>query len=183
MVEINLLPWRQLAQKQQQRRLLWIFLISMGLIIIFLVFLHMIIAHVLLKDKLSLEKMRAEVINLSSQSKMASDLDQQYQRLVDFSDLIRQVELSHAATLKLLQRLRVVTPSDVTIKLLSRKKNQIILQGSSRTVFALALFIKNLNAEKYLKNPLLIDMKSQKKDEQLNFQLKVTQNDESFHAD
>lgn len=177
MIQINLLPWREEAKKNQQIR----FGILVGAFVVLSIFI-VIIMHMFLKGMLDNQIQRNTYIQGVQNQKqteikhLKKDKENENVLLSKLNFLVG-LENKNFKTVLVLNELVNITPENIILTKLERKDADLSIEGAAQTDLDITYFMKSIEASAVFYQPILTGI-SINKDNPLGertFELKVEQ--------
>src|SRR3989344_1277858 len=167
---VNLLPWREMRRKEQDRQLLTIAVgawILMGVIIFY--------AHVHVSALIENQNKRNEFLNQEI-AKVEKEI-KEIAELIARMNVIYQLQGARAQVVHLFDELARKLPDGIYFSSLKHSGSSIALQGVAQSNARVSALMRNLASSDWFADPELevITVKAQGSDRVSNFSLKVKQ--------
>ncbi len=179
MHRLNLLPWRAELRKQRQRD----FYAMLGLaftVTLLLMFLWS--AEINARKDFQLERNRyleSEIAILDTKIKEIQELEAKKKALIARMEVIQQLQSSRPEIVHLFDELGRTTPEGVYLTDLIQTDNTITVDGMAQSNARVSAYMRNLEASKWLKDPILkiieASGKESKKERYSKFTLQMKQ--------
>ncbi|MHB8744511.1 MAG: PilN domain-containing protein [Sulfuricaulis sp.] len=174
---INLLPWRDMRRKEQDRQLLTIAVgawILMGVIIFYA---HVHVTSLIDNQNKRNEFLTAETAKVEKQIKQIAELKKQRSDLIARMNVIYQLQSDRSQVVHLFDELARRLPEGVYFTSLKLEGNNIVLQGVAQSNARVSALMRNLAASDWFSDPELdlITVKAKGSDRVSEFTLKVKQ--------
>jgi type IV pilus assembly protein PilN len=177
MIQINLLPWREQARKEQQKRFAIIVACVAFFGLFFTSFFHIYFSteinnqirrNAILQE--ALDKESADMMELTKKKQDLMGVDNQ----LHFFFTLREASY-HAV--RLLNELALRNPDSVTLYKIIRKGNTILIFGKAKSNLQVTLFLESMDKSKFFFQPVLTEIVGKENDagEERNFQLRLVQ--------
>ena len=152
---INLLPWREIRRREQDRQLLsvsigtWIF---MALLVFYAQwFMNDQIAHQQNRNSF----VKSEIGKLEKQIKEIEELQKQKEALLARMEIIQQLQRDRTQIVHVFDDLVRKLPKGVYLTELKKRKNAIILSGFAQSNARVSALMQNLDSSEWFTNPSL----------------------------
>ncbi len=164
MAHINLLPWREIRRKEQQRQ----FLSMLGLTAVagigLLVAAHLYINGLIDNQEMRLNRLNQEIAVVNRQIGEIRDLDKAKQAFLDRMEIIQRLQRSRPAIVHLFDELVTTLPDGLYLTQISQNGNKLSISGKAESDARVSNYMRNLEASPWLKNPKLSVIQSRKRD-------------------
>ena len=155
MAHINLLPWRELKRKEQQKR----FFQALGLAALAGV-LAVVVAHVLINRMMENQQARNDMLKheikvLDKRIRDIKALEKTKQALLDRMDIIQQLQHSRPVAVHLFDELVTTLPGGLYLTLIKQKGNTLEIRGRAESDARVSSYMSNLDRSPWLKDPRL----------------------------
>ncbi len=177
MIQINLLPWREQARKDQQKRFAIIVAIAAGLGLIFAGIFHIQYAAKInfqLKRngilQTALDESSSSLMIMNKQKTELDEVDSQLHFIFDLRE-------SSYRAVRLLNELAVANPESVTLFKLVRNGDDITVFGKAKSNLQITMFMDNLEKAKIFTQPDLTEITGKEGEvgDERKFELKMQQ--------
>jgi type IV pilus assembly protein PilN len=152
MIKINLLPFRAARKKENVRRQISIFLLTLILVVGCMVFFHMRLSSRIDALKDSVAKTEKEVKKYEKISKEIAEIKRKLQLLKKKMAVIRNLEKNRKAPAKLLEAMtQAIVPERMWFKSFSNRGNKITISGTAidnKTVADFMTRLENMKENK-----------------------------------
>jgi len=174
---VNLLPWREMRRKEQDRQLLTIAVgawILMGVIIFYA---HVHVSALIENQNKRNEFMNQEIAKVEKEIKEIAELKKQRADLIARMNVIYQLQGARAQGVHLFDELARKLPDGIYFSSLKHSGSSIALQGVAQSNARVSALMRNLASSDWFADPELevITVKAQGSDRVSNFSLKVKQ--------
>ena len=172
---INLLPWREMQRKEQDRQLLTIAVgawILMGVIIFYA---HVHVTALIENQSRRNEFLNQEIAKVEKEIKEIAELKKKRADLIARMNVIYQLQGDRTQVVHLFDELARKLPEGVYLASLKHSGSSIALQGVAQSNARVSALMRNLAASDWFAEPELevINVKSQGKERVSEFSLKV----------
>lgn len=150
MPHINLLPWREEAQRQQQQQYFSIltFLALISFLVVFLI--SQVYQAKIDGQKARNQYLTNEIKVLDSRIAEIRTLEKKKKDLIQRMKLIEQLQKSRNVGTQVLDEIAKIVPSGVYITKLEKRGNELLLQGKSESNNHLANMIREIQSSSLL---------------------------------
>lgn len=155
MAKINLLPWRQELRKQRKQEFL---AINMGVALValaILLFLHMLVSSQLGDQEERKAYIKSEIDLLDKQIAEIEELQKRKDELLSRMKVIQDLQGRRPVIVRVFDEIVRSTPDKLYLTSLERKGDQFRITGNAESNNQVAMFLRNLNASAWFKNPVL----------------------------
>ncbi|SES97062.1 type IV pilus assembly protein PilN [Nitrosomonas marina] len=160
MIQINLLPHREIKRKAQQQQ----FAVSAG--IIFAVGLLTIWGvHYMINEKIEFQRERNQYLNnhiaiLDKQIEEIREIKNQTQELLARKGVVETLQGNRSEVVHLLDQLVRLLPDGVYLKSIKQEDRTINLSGFAQSNAWVSTLMRNLESSPWLESPALIEIKA-----------------------
>ncbi len=174
---INLLPWRELRRKEQDRQLLTIAVgawILMGVIVFYG---HVYVSALIENQNKRNEFLNQEITKVEKEIKEIAELKKQRSDLIARMNVIYQLQSDRSQVVHLFDELARKLPDGVYFTSLNLSGNTIALQGVAQSNARVSALMRNLASSDWFADPELevITVKATGSDRVSDFSMKVKQ--------
>ena len=174
---INLLPWREMRQKEQNRQLLSISIgawILMGLIVFYG---HLHVSGLIDNQNKRNEFMQQEIAKLDNQIKQINELKKQRAALIARMQVIQQLQGNRTQIVHVYDDLVHRLPEGVYLTSLRQQGKGLVLTGVAQSNARVSAFMRNLDGSDWFINPDLdvVNVVSQGSERVSQFTLRVSE--------
>jgi type IV pilus assembly protein PilN len=160
MIRINLLPWRELKRKRQQKNfyVLAAIFVGIGAAIGFAI-------HTYLSDQIDDRVDRnayidSEIKKLDKQLEEIDQLKAKIDELLQRKKVVEALQANRAGAVQLLDQLVRQMPDGVYLKGVAQKGDRVVVSGFAQSNARVSTFMRNLENSSYLEKPSLIEIKA-----------------------
>lgn len=177
MTRINLLPWRELHRKEQDRQLLSIGVgawVLMGLIIFYA---HLHVSGLIEGQQRRNEFLTSEIKKIDEQIKEIKELQQARQALLARMRVIQQLQMDRTQVVRMFDDLARKVPEGMHLTSMKQATGVITLTGNAQSNARVSALMRNLDASDWYEKPELdvINVKIKGGDRISEFTLRVNQ--------
>jgi type IV pilus assembly protein PilN len=174
---VNLLPWREMRRKEQDRQLLTIAVgawILMGVIIFYA---HVHVSALIENQTKRNDFLNQEIAKVEKEIKEIAELKKQRADLIARMNVIYQLQGDRAQVVHLFDELARKLPDGIYFASLRHSGNVIALQGVAQSNARVSALMRNLASSDWFADPELevITVSAKGSDRVSNFSLKVKQ--------
>jgi len=174
---VNLLPWREMRRKEQDRQLLTIAVgawILMGVIIFYA---HVHVSALIENQNKRNDFLNQEIAKVEKEIKEIAELKKQRADLIARMNVIYQLQGDRAQVVHLFDELARKLPEGIYFTTLKHTGTSIALQGVAQSNARVSALMRNLASSDWFADPELevITVKPRGGDRVSNFSLKVKQ--------
>lgn len=171
MIRINLLPYRAVRKKENIRKQLSIYALSVLLVVLLLagIFLNQRSKLNLLVNNMKSKK--KELASYSGTTKKIAELKKKIESTQTKLDVIKKLEKNKTGPVLLLDEISQTVPKEkLWLQSLQEKSGILSLKGSAMDNETLSLFMKNLEKAEHIRS---VDLKSAKSKTLSNYKLSI----------
>lgn len=155
MTRINLLPWREVRRRQQQRDFM-IVLAAAGLVAALAVFLtNWLIDQQIAHQEARNDYLRGEITRLKKAEAEIKELDKVKSRLLGRLTVIQNLQASRPGMVKVFDTLPRLLPENVYLTSVKIQGNQLTLKGIASSNNVISNFMRNLSESGEFGEPVL----------------------------
>lgn len=174
---VNLLPWREMRRKEQDRQLLTIAVgawILMGVIVFYA---HVHVSALIENQNKRNDFLSLEIANVEKEIKEIAELKKQRADLIARMNVIYQLQGDRSQVVHLFDELARKLPEGIYLSSLRHSGSSIALQGVAQSNARVSALMRNLSSSDWFADPELevITVKAQGSDRVSQFSLKVKQ--------
>lgn len=177
MTSINLLPWREIRRKEQQRQFFSVAggaAVLMGLIVFYI--------HIHIGGMIDLQSMRnkfleEEITKVEAKIVEIKTIEAKKQQLLARMNIIQQLQTRRPAIVHVFDELVKAVPSGMYLTNVSQQGKQLVIEGAAQSNARVSAFMRNLDASDWFTNPRLEVIEADSKDlaRTSHFKLAVSQ--------
>ena len=161
MIRINLLPFRAARKKENIKRQITIYGLSLALLLMVMVYYFLRLSNELSALEAKQKRLRADLRTYQKTVRRIDELDKKIKDMRSKLAVIKKLEGNKRGPVHLLDEIAMAVPKDkLWLSSLKEKKGALSLQGTAMDNETVALFMTNLEKSKYLKS---VDLKSAKR--------------------
>lgn len=153
MANVNLLPWRQIQAKRQQRQFIGLLGVLMVLTLVFCAGLDWFIERDIEHIERQNGQLSAANARLDQQLGVVRRLKAEREALIARMTLIDQLQQQRNLPVRLFNQLPQLVPDGVFLSQLSWQKQHVEIQGHTQAPAALAKMMRNIESSGWLAQP------------------------------
>ncbi len=144
MARINLLPWREEARRERQRRFMYSLMATLvtGAILVLLV--GMFFDQRITDQEARNQRIRVEIQRLEQRIARISELEATRNRLISRKQIIESLQASRSLTVELLDKLAKTIPVGVTLTNVRQQGTNLTLLGTSQSNARVSAYLQAL---------------------------------------
>lgn len=158
MININLLPWRALREKEKQREFLFLLLVAIGFCIFISLIIHMFIARQL-SQQIAVNTYLTEQISIVDQQiTQVTTIKQQKDDLLRRLEIIQALETSRVLLVTMFNNFANILPNGIYITSIKKEHNIITMTGKARSNQQVSELMQNIDASPSFSDPVLTEI-------------------------
>lgn len=162
MIDINLLPWRDL-QRTRVRKQFTLFSSGLLLSVVSVISLMNYYAHRLLSNQLALnQRVQEDLSILNKQLQEIERLNKTKIKLVSQITAFKKLQATRSLTLHLFDELVKLIPEKVYLMHVLKVRNRVTLMGYAESNSRVALLLQRMDQKSWIKEVLLEEIKANK---------------------
>lgn len=151
MIRINLLPFREARKKENIRRQISIYLLSVGLMLCLMALGYLRIQSTLNGLRAEKKAKTAELAKYKDTNKRLAEVKKKISEIKTKLEVIRGLEKDKMGPVRLLDEIAMAVPRDkLWLRSLVEKKGMLTLEGTAMDNETVALFMNNLEAAPHI---------------------------------
>ena len=172
---LNLLPWRELRRREQDRQLLTIAIGAWLLMGVIVFYAHVHVSGLIETQNARNEYLTKEIAKVDKQIKEIAELKKQRQDLIARMNVIQQLQGARTQVVRLFDELVRRMPEGVQFGTLKRTGDNLALTGTAQSNARVSALMRNLAASDWFADPQLeiINVKPKGSDRVSEFSLRV----------
>jgi type IV pilus assembly protein PilN len=177
MTRLNLLPWREIARKAQDRQLLSIAIGAWITTCLVVFYAHLHVTNMIETQGVRNKFLEDEIKKVDEQIKEIKELKKQRDALVARMQVIQQLQQDRSRIVHMFDDLIRKLPEGVVLTKFAQTNETITLTGRAQSNARIAAFMRNLDGSDWYANPALdiITETAQSGERVRVFTLRVTQ--------
>jgi type IV pilus assembly protein PilN len=174
---INLLPWREMRRKEQDRQLLSIGIFAWMLMGLVIFYAHLHVSGMIEGQNNRNAYLQKEIAKLNSIIKEISDIKAQRKALIARMDVIYKLQGDRTRLVHVLDELVQTLPEGVYYQALTQQGKNLVLKGSAQSNARVSALMRNFDSSKWFDNPSLkiVSAKGKGGNRVSSFDMTVTQ--------
>ena len=179
MTKLNLLPWRELRRKEQDRQLISAGGFTWVLMALVIFYAHLHVSALIDNQKKRNEFLKEEIAKVDKQIEEIKQLKKQRQALIARMNIIHRLQGDRTQIVHVFDELVQQLPEGIYFTRLDQKGKVFSVDGTAQSNARVSALMRNLDSSDWFTNPVLkvINVKDSGGDRVSNFQLSVTQAD------
>ena len=158
MIRINLLPFREERKKENIRRQISIYVLSVGLLLCLMVLGYLRLHSTVAALEAEKQNKTKELARFKDTNKRLAEIKKKISEIKTKLEVIRGLEKNKMGPVRLLDEVAMAVPRDkLWLRSLVEKKGKLTLEGTAMDNETVALFMNNLEAAPHIKR---VDLKS-----------------------
>ncbi|MFL6714428.1 MAG: PilN domain-containing protein [Sulfurifustis sp.] len=173
---LNLLPWREMRRREQDRQLLTIGIGAWLLMVVIVFYAHIHVTALIETQNKRNEFLKQEIAKVEQQIKELAELKKRRQDLIARMNVIQQLQADRTRVVRVLDELVRRVPDGVQLTSLKQTGGQnMSLAGVAQSNARISALMRNFAASEWFAEPELevINVKSRGNDRVSEFSLKV----------
>lgn len=172
MIRINLLPFRAARKKENIRRQISVYALSLVFLIVVMGYFYFNFNMELAALKADKADKKSELETYTGTSKKIREIKRKIEEIKAKLDVIKQLESNKSGPVHLLDQISIAVPKDkLWLRSLREQKGILTLQGTAMDNDTVALFMTNLEKAKHI---ISVDLESAKLRTLQQYNLNVT---------
>jgi len=153
MIRINLLPFRAARKKENVRRQISIYVLSVAFLFIVMIYFFLQLNSTLNGLKEEEQRLQAELKSYEATIKRITELEKKIKEIRAKLEVIRELERNKTGPVHLLDEIAMAVPKEkLWITSLKETRGSLTLTGTAMDNETVALFMTNLEASDYVSN-------------------------------
>lgn len=146
MARINLLPWREEARRERQRRFMYSLMGTLVLGAVLVLLVGMFFDQRISDQEARNQRIQVEIQRLEQRIARISELEKTRDRLVSRKQIIESLQASRSLTVELLDKLAKTIPVGVTLTNVRQQGTNLTLLGTSQSNARVSAYLQALEA-------------------------------------
>ena len=179
MTKLNLLPWRELRRKEQDRQLVSAGGFTWVLMALIVFYAHLHVSAMIENQNKRNQFLKDEITKVDKQIAEIKELKKQRQALIARMNIIHQLQGDRTQIVHVFDELVQQLPEGIYFTRLNQKGKVFSMGGTAQSNARVSALMRSLDSSDWFTNPVLevINVKDSGGDRVSNFQLHVTQAD------
>ena len=150
---VNLLPWREMRRKEQDRQLLSIGVFMWMLMGLIVFYAHLHVSSMIQGQNDRNKYLKSEISKLDKVIDQIKDIKKKRQNLIARMEVIYKLQNDRTELVRILDELVRTLPEGVYYKSLKQNGNKLSLVGSAQTNARISALMRNFDASPWFANP------------------------------
>lgn len=146
MARINLLPWREEARRERQRRFMYSLMATLVLGAVLVLLVGMFFDQRISDQEARNQRIQVEIQRLEQRIARISELENTRNRLISRKQIIESLQASRSLTVELLDKLAKTIPVGVTLTNVRQQGTNLTLLGTSQSNARVSAYLQALEA-------------------------------------
>jgi type IV pilus assembly protein PilN len=146
MARINLLPWREEARRERQRRFMYSLMGTLVLGAVLVLMVGMFFDQQISDQEARNQRIQVEITRLEQRIARIAELEKTRDRLVSRKQIIESLQASRSLTVELLDKLAKTIPVGVTLTNVRQQGTNLTLLGTSQSNARVSAYLQALEA-------------------------------------
>lgn len=174
---LNLLPWREMRRKEQDRQLLMFAGMSWTLMAVIVLYAYLHVSAMKDNQAKRIEYLQQEITRVEKEIKEIADLRKQREALIARMNVIYQLQADRIQVVRVFDELVRKLPEGVYLTTFRHTGNSISLHGVAQSNARVSAFMRNLSSSDWFADPELevINVRDKGGDRVSEFSLRVKQ--------
>jgi type IV pilus assembly protein PilN len=168
MAHINLLPWRELKRKEQQKQ----FFTTLGAAALFGAFCiaatHGVMSSLIENQQSRNNTLSSEIKVIDKRIRDIKELEKTKQALLDRMDIIQQLQRSRPVAVHLFDELVTTLPGGLYLTRIQQKGNTLEIHGIAESDARVSNYMRNLDDSPWMRDPKLEVIETASQDKKSN---------------
>jgi type IV pilus assembly protein PilN len=160
---VNLLPWREMQRKEQDRQLLSIGIFAWMLVGLVVFYAHLHVTGLIETQNDRNKYLNSEIAKLDKIIKQISNLKKRRKALVERMNVIYKLQADRTRMVHVLDELAQTLPDGVFYTSLKQKGNRLTLNGNAQSNARVSALMRNFSDSAWFANPNLKVVKAKGK--------------------
>ncbi len=152
---INLLPWRDMQRKEQDRQLLSIGVFAWMLMGLVVFYAHLHVSGMIEEQNQRNKYLQAEINKLNKVIKQISNIKKKRKQLVARMNVIYKLQADRTRMVHIMDELVQTLPEGVHYTRLQQKGDSLILKGAAQSNARVSALMRNFDSSQWFTNPNL----------------------------
>jgi type IV pilus assembly protein PilN len=153
MIRINLLPFRAARKKENIRRQISIYVLSVAGVLLLMVYLFIMLNGTLSGLKEKEQSLQAELKTYEATIRRIAELEKKIKEIRSKLDVIKELERNKTGPVHLLDEIAMAVPKEkLWLTSLKESRGSLTLTGTAMDNETVALFMTNLEQSEYVSN-------------------------------
>lgn len=174
---VNLLPWREMRRKEQDRQLLSIGVFAWMLMGLVIFYAHLHVSGMIEGQNNRNAYLQSEIQKLDKVIKEISDIKKQRAALIERMNVIYKLQGDRTRIVHLMDEIVQTLPEGVYYSSMVQKGNSLVLKGAAQSNARVSALMRNFDSSPWFSEPSLkvVEAKGSGGGRTSNFDMTVTQ--------
>jgi len=155
MARINLLPWREEARRERQRRFMYSLLANVVLGAVLVLLVGLFFDQQISNQEARNQRIQVEINRLEQRIARIAELERTRNRLISRKQIIESLQASRSLTVEMLDKLAKTIPVGVTLTNVRQQGTNLTVLGTSQSNARVSAYLQALEAEPLFVRPEL----------------------------
>ena len=155
MARINLLPWREEARRDRQRKFLYSLMVTLVLGAILVLIVGVFFDQKISEQEARNQRIQVEINRLEQRIERIAELEDTRNRLVARKQIIESLQASRSLTVELLDKMAKTIPVGITLRDVRQQGRVLTLLGTSQSNARVSAYLQSLEGMDLFVNPQL----------------------------
>lgn len=183
MTRINLLPWRELRRKEQQRQFISIAAGAVLLMGAVMVYIHLHMNALIEEQNLRNKFLQDEIAKVEQKIAEIRTLEAKKQQLLARMDVIQQLQTRRPEIVHIFDELVRAMPSGMYLTGISQRGSTVVIEGAAQSNARISALMRNLDGSDWFNDPKLDVIEADARDQTRVSRFKLTVNQVRIGAD
>ncbi len=183
MTRINLLPWRELRRKEQQRQFISIAAGAVLLMGAVMVYVHLHMNALIEEQNLRNKFLQDEIVKVEQKIAEIRTLETKKQQLLARMDVIQQLQTRRPEIVHIFDELVRAMPSGMYLTGISQRGSTVVIEGAAQSNARISALMRNLDGSDWFNDPKLDVIEADARDQARVSRFKLTVNQVRIGAD
>lgn len=172
---LNLLPWREMRRREQDRQLLTIAIGAWALMLLIVFYAHLHVTGLIEHQTRRNDFLKEEIAKVEKEIKEVAELKKRREALIARMNVIQQLQSDRTRVVRIFDELVRSMPEGVQLKSLKHNGKDMALTGVAQSNARVSALMRNLDAAQWFRDPNLnvINVRSRGGERVSEFSLKV----------
>lgn len=172
---LNLLPWREMRRREQDRQLLTVGIGAWALMMLVVFYAHIHMTGLIKDQTLRNEFLQEEIAKVERQIKEVAELKKRRQALIARMNVIQQLQADRTRIVRIFDELVRRVPEGVQLRTLKQKGKNMEMTGLAQSNARVSALMRNFDASGWFADPELkvINVRARGGERVSEFSLKV----------
>ena len=177
MTRINLLPWREILRKEQQRQFISIAAGAAVLMAVIIFYIHIHVGGLIDAQTARNTFLEQQIASVDQKITEIKELESEKQKLLARMNIIQQLQSRRPEIVHVFDEMARRVPDGIYHTSVKQSGDSLLIEGVAESNARVSAFMRNLDASEWFKNPGLIVIESKEKEKvrTSSFTLKGTQ--------